>query len=131
MLIPKQKSYRSKKLRNSARGQMCLLKSTDCNFNPETTVLCHDDSITSGKGTGYKAHDFFALFGCSCCHANIGKHKSRIPYAIKSTWRWWANNGFLEINDKCAFDELINIDDWVECKRKFLELWEEGVINVT
>lgn len=128
MLIPKKKSYRSKKMRNSARGQMCLLQSTDCNFNQETTVLCHDDSISSGKGTGYKAHDFFAFHGCSCCHANIDKHKHRIPHAIKSTWLWWANKGLLVIKDKCDFDDLLNIEDWIDCKRKFLELWEEGVI---
>ena len=56
-------------IRKAARGQECTLQIFDvCNCNPETTVLCHDNRLSSGKGMGLKAPDSEAVFGCSSCH---------------------------------------------------------------
>lgn len=56
-------------IRKAARGQECTLQIFEvCNCDPETTVLCHDNRIESGKGMGLKAPDSAACFGCSSCH---------------------------------------------------------------
>lgn len=59
----------SKKIRNAARGQSCTLRLSECNFNPETTVLAH---LPNGfKGMGMKGLDTVAVFACSSCHDEI------------------------------------------------------------
>ena len=60
---------KSKKLRNSARGQDCQVRIPGiCNFNPETTVLAH---VGSNSGMGMKPDDTEAAFCCSACHDAI------------------------------------------------------------
>jgi Protein of unknown function (DUF1364) len=55
------------KVRESARGEDCTLRFPDvCNFNPETTVFCHSNRISDGKGMGMKAR--IGAYGCSDCH---------------------------------------------------------------
>lgn len=55
----------SKKLRDAARGEECTLEVAGvCNYDPETTVLCHFPSEIAG----YKPTDLSAGFGCSSCH---------------------------------------------------------------
>jgi hypothetical protein len=74
--VRKSSAFRSKALRDSARGQCCTLQIPGiCNGNPETTVLCHLPSNT--HGIGYKSDDYWAVFGCSSCHDAID---GRIPY---------------------------------------------------
>ena len=59
----------SKKIRTAARGQNCTLRLSECNFNPETTVLAH---LPNGfKGMGMKGLDTVAVFACSDCHDSI------------------------------------------------------------
>jgi len=38
-----------------------------CNWNPETTVLCHQN----GGGMGIKTDDSEGAFGCSNCHSAV------------------------------------------------------------
>lgn len=64
--IHKNKRLQSKKIRDSAKGEDCTLRIVGiCNFNPNTTVLCHEN----GAGVAYKAHDIHSCYGCSDCHA--------------------------------------------------------------
>lgn len=64
----------SKKIRNAARGQSCTLRLSECNFNPETTVLAH---LPNGfKGMGMKGLDTVAVFACSSCHGHIDARTS-------------------------------------------------------
>ena len=59
---------KSKKLRDSARGEDCTFNIVDvCNYNPETVVLCHLPS----ENAGYKSTDVSSGYGCSACHAVI------------------------------------------------------------
>jgi len=58
---------RSKAIRDSARGAPCMLNFPCCNHDPETTVWCHWDDESFGKGR--KAHDTSGFPGCSSCHA--------------------------------------------------------------
>jgi hypothetical protein len=44
------------------------MRSSECNHDPETTVLCHLNEYEFGKGMGIKADDMAAFYGCSSCH---------------------------------------------------------------
>lgn len=58
---------KSKKLRNSARGENCTLRLGNCSSN-ETVVLCH---IGKRSGMGMKCGDHFAVYACHNCHGII------------------------------------------------------------
>ncbi|AYM79602.1 DUF1364 family protein [Janthinobacterium agaricidamnosum] len=64
----KSKGPVSTPIRRAARGQDCTLRLAVCNFDPDTTVLCHSNFLADGKGMGLKAPDTAAAFGCSACH---------------------------------------------------------------
>jgi len=57
-------------IRASAKGEDCTvnLPMGVCNYNPETTVLAHSNSLADGKGMGLKAADTRAAYCCSSCH---------------------------------------------------------------
>lgn len=56
---------KTSKIRQSARGQDCLVRVPGiCNGNPETVVLAH----INGGGAGMKAHDIHGAYCCSDCH---------------------------------------------------------------
>lgn len=62
-------SFKSKKLRESARGQDCNIRIPGiCNFNCETTILAHTGA---GAGMGQKVDDLEGSFCCSSCHDAI------------------------------------------------------------
>lgn len=68
MTFFKSKPARSKKLRESARGESCTLMIPGvCDHGTETTVLCHLHDQVSGMGT--KASDLAAVYGCRGCHS--------------------------------------------------------------
>ena len=65
----KAQPIRSKKIRESARGESCTLRLPCCNHNPETVVFCH---INDGsKGMGRKPDDLSGVYACSSCHDMI------------------------------------------------------------
>ncbi|WP_019272720.1 nuclease domain-containing protein [Neisseria lactamica] len=53
-------------IRKAAKGEQCTLNIAGvCNYNPETTVLCH--FLGETHGMGLKSDDLSAGFGCSTC----------------------------------------------------------------
>ena len=55
-------------LRKWAKSKPCQIRIPGvCNFNPETSVLCHDNLPGVG-GAGMKAPDECGAIGCSSCH---------------------------------------------------------------
>ena len=65
---------KSKKIRESARGEDCSLRLGVCSSN-ETVVLCH---IGRNRGMGIKCGDHFSVYACSACHDIIdGRTKSQ------------------------------------------------------
>jgi len=58
---------KSKKIRDSARGEDCTLRLGVCSSN-ETVVLCH---IGKRRGMGLKCSDTFAIYACAACHDAI------------------------------------------------------------
>ena len=73
----KSKGPTSTPIRRAARGQDCTLRLAVCNFDPETTVLCHSNFLADGKGMGLKAPDTAAAFGCSACHDVLDGRRPR------------------------------------------------------
>lgn len=65
-------------IRKVARGQDCALMIPGvCNQDPDTTVLCHSNSLAEGKGIGLKAPDLAAAFGCAACHDVLDGRRAR------------------------------------------------------
>ncbi|MNE42873.1 hypothetical protein D3C81_561040 [compost metagenome] len=96
----KSPAFRSKTLRDSARGQCCTLQIPGiCNGNSETTVLCHLPSSTHGMG--YKSDDYWAVFGCSSCHDVID---GREPF----DWRPG------ELQETCLLALHVTIGKWIQ-----------------
>ena len=78
------------KLRKSAKGQDCTLNVVHvCNYNSETTVLCHLDG--EDKGMALKSPDHFAVYGCSACHSWLDQHNGeaidRLFYSLRALGR--------------------------------------------
>lgn len=76
MNLQKQQRHESKKLRDSARAQSCMVRIPGvCSHDPATTVLAH----VNGGGMGTKTSDLFSSFCCSACHDLIdGRTKSKL-----------------------------------------------------
>lgn len=73
----KSKGPVSTPIRRAARGQDCTLRLAVCNFDSDTTVLCHSNFLADGKGMGLKAPDTAAAFGCSACHDVLDGRRPR------------------------------------------------------
>jgi hypothetical protein len=66
------------KVRQSARGEDCTLRFPGiCNWNNETTVFCHSNRSSDGKGMGMKAK--IGAYGCSACHDVLDGRAPRPP----------------------------------------------------
>lgn len=56
-------------LRKEAKGRECQIRIPGvCSGNSETVVLCHIHKPSISGGTGLKAHDLLAAWGCRACH---------------------------------------------------------------
>ena len=88
------------KLRESARGQDCLVRLPGvCNRNPETVILAH----LGGGGMALKKRDIHGAFCCSSCHDEIDR-RTRLfdkDYAelahrqgVERTIDYWLDNGY-------------------------------------
>lgn len=81
--VPKRKARLKSKgpvstpIRRAARGKDCTLRLAVCNFDPDTTVLCHSNFLSDGKGMGLKAPDTAAAFCCSACHDVLDGRRPR------------------------------------------------------
>ena len=61
---------KSKKIRDSARGEECTLNIPGvCNYDTETTVLCHFSCQIGGSNR--LNGELSSGFGCSDCHRQI------------------------------------------------------------
>jgi hypothetical protein len=94
-------------LRLYAKGKPCMIRLVGiCNRDNSTTVLCHERVIDL-SGAGLKAPDFFAAWGCSCCHAVVdGRVESNLTYdqrrlalsdGVRSTQVCVMNAGFVVV----------------------------------
>lgn len=63
-IIEKFAHFRSKKLTDSARGQLCM----NCGADDGTTVSAHSNLHEHGKSGAIKAADIFIAWLCAKCH---------------------------------------------------------------
>ena len=59
---------RSKKIRNSAKGQTCSLRLPGCSHDSETVVFAH---VGRNRGMGIKCGDNMGVYACYACHTAI------------------------------------------------------------
>ena len=78
-----------------------------CNFDPATTVWCHANGISIGKGIGMKAHDLLGSYGCYNCHEAYDRRRP------------------MDMMDR---DE-VEICFWEGHARSLLKLIERGIIK--
>lgn len=101
MTLTKQPVVVSAKLRQSAKGQPCTFRLAGiCNFNPETSVLCH---VPCGmRGTAHKGPDVVAAIGCSACHQVLDQEPWKVDgndivRALAETWMYWLRMGLIKV----------------------------------
>lgn len=94
-------TYRSKKLREAARGRPCVL----CDIEDGTTVAAHSNALEHGRGYGHKAPDFYTAFLCVRCHdlvdgraGKLSKDEKRDMWmrAWVKTVAVWFNEGIVK-----------------------------------
>lgn len=69
-MLNKSPRRENKAFRDLAQGQDCTMNVPGvCNYNPETVVLAHSNSLADGKGKGLKAHDHTGVWACYACHS--------------------------------------------------------------
>lgn len=66
------------RITDSAKGEDCTVRIPGiCNYQPETTVYAHINSVRLGHGVGKKNQDIHGCYACSSCHDVIdGRRKS-------------------------------------------------------
>lgn len=105
-MIPKHNPVRSKKLRESARGEQCTLRIPGvCCGDPETVVLAH--APFGGKGMGLKPPDTWGAAACYRCHMVAdGQERADVTRmeilecwlrGIAETQRRWIDDGLIEV----------------------------------
>lgn len=75
---------KSKKLRDSARGEDCSINIQGvCNYQPETSIMAHVPSPISG----YKSSDLGgAIICCSSCHDVIDRRVINDEFELERDW---------------------------------------------
>lgn len=66
---PKATVHRDQRLRDSARGEECLVRLPGCAGGTERTIWSHYRGSAGGKGMGIKAHDVAGAYACTHCDA--------------------------------------------------------------
>lgn len=67
--VEKEKPVRSEKLRQSAKGEACLVRLPGCPSDPAQTIWSHYRGGAGGKGTTIKATDIAGAYCCTYCDA--------------------------------------------------------------
>jgi hypothetical protein len=86
----------SKNLRDSARGQSCVM----CGKQDETIVLAHRN-VPGSFGMGMKGPDWWGAHLCAACHYD-GDHEKRRDYqwwelAVYRTMKRWIASGLVTV----------------------------------
>lgn len=91
-MINKPEPIRSKKIRDSARGETCAMQVVGvCNHDPDTVVFCHLNELFAGKGASTKADDVAGFYACGACHHayDEGEIEDEYFYLLRAMYRTW------------------------------------------
>ena len=88
-------------LREAAKGQQCTIRLPGCRFDPDYTVLAHEN----GAGMAIKHHDLRSAFACDKCHAQIdsetllSQDQKELAFyrGHMETLQWFIDNGYVQI----------------------------------
>lgn len=61
-------------IRDSAKGEQCMLRTSRCNHDNATTVFCHGPRLDLA-GISQKSDDWWGAYGCSECHRWLDEHR--------------------------------------------------------
>lgn len=64
-------------IRDSAKGEACLIRLPGCDGGGETTVWCHLPEAFAGRGMSLKGIDLLGAFGCRNCHDIVDRRAPR------------------------------------------------------
>lgn len=85
----KLRPIKSDKVRKSANGQACTLRSDFCTDNGTNVMLCHVP-LKGMAGGSQKAHDIHSFYGCMGCHTwfdGDGRDdEARWPMALRAVF---------------------------------------------
>lgn len=89
---------KSKKIRESARGEQCSLRVSPQCQDGETVVFCHLNS--NFRGVGLKSPDLFGVYGCYWCHQLLDANKVEASdqlRALQETMMKVFNKGLINV----------------------------------
>jgi len=105
-------------LRKSARGQSCTIRRANCRWQPEYTVLAHEN----GAGIGLKHSDIRAAFACDKCHSeydqrtpeNAAEIERDFYRGVMETLQYWMDNGYISIQrpPKSLVSNFEEVESW-------------------
>lgn len=70
---------KSQKIRDSARGEECLMGLPDCPHDPAMTIWSHAPLGEAGKGLQIKALDLCGAYACTHCDAAVDGQRKPPP----------------------------------------------------
>src|SRR3954471_21555372 len=82
----KETTYRSARLRQSARDRACVC----CGKQDGTTVWCHLNDLEFGHGMGLKGSDLMGFWGCQYCHDVYDGRRAHLDRKEKRDMGVWA-----------------------------------------
>lgn len=99
-MFPKSKKIKSKKIRDSAKGESCTMRLVGiCDKDPAKVSLCHVNSFR--KGVANKSHDIHAYYGCNSCHRQETANKVDASDILRA---------MIETQDRLVQKGLISVD---------------------
>ena len=66
---PKAQAHRDSRIRQSARGEFCLVRLPGCPGGTDRTIWSHYRGSAGGKAMGLKSHDVTGAYACTYCDA--------------------------------------------------------------
>lgn len=105
------------KVRESARGEDCTLRFPGvCNFDVATTVFCHSNRLSDGKGMGMKAK--IGAYGCSSCHDVLDGRAPRPEWMTYDAMQDLFDAGVKATQERLTEKGLPTTDDHAKAARK-------------
>jgi hypothetical protein len=88
-IIHKYAYVRSRKLLDSAEGQVCTAGFPGCTRDSKTTVAAHANYDFTGKGAGIKSSDIYSADMCQSCHDTYDGRKPSALNEDQKEWYFW------------------------------------------
>jgi hypothetical protein len=77
VVMTKAPTYRSQKLRDSAKGEDCTVRLPGCPGRADMTIWSHYRGSAGGKGLSIKASDRAGAYACTYCDAVYDGQRTR------------------------------------------------------